>query len=65
MCNRGCTDNLMSQKQVRCVLNAGMGGEQPPDLKPVATPRRIVVVGGGPAEWKLPELQPLAGIRSR
>lgn len=48
MCNRGCTDNLMGQKPVRCVLNAGMGEAANPDLGPVDAPRRIVVIGGGP-----------------
>jgi 2,4-dienoyl-CoA reductase-like NADH-dependent reductase (Old Yellow Enzyme family)/thioredoxin reductase len=48
--NEGCIDRLYFGLPVRCVQNASIGRElQWPALEPVAHPRRIAVIGGGPA----------------
>ncbi len=44
-----CISNIFVRKGVQCVSNPMVGRERELALEPVATPRRIVVVGGGPA----------------
>jgi 2,4-dienoyl-CoA reductase-like NADH-dependent reductase (Old Yellow Enzyme family)/thioredoxin reductase len=48
-CNRGCTDNLLRQQPVSCVLNPFVGHDVTPELAPAEAPKRVMVVGGGPA----------------
>jgi 2,4-dienoyl-CoA reductase (NADPH2) len=46
-----CVGNVFLTKGARCTANPSTGREHelPQDLEPAARPRRIVVVGGGPA----------------
>ena len=46
-CNR-CHIRIMEQKTLRCAINPHVGRELEP-LPPTARPKRVVVVGGGPA----------------
>jgi 2,4-dienoyl-CoA reductase-like NADH-dependent reductase (Old Yellow Enzyme family)/thioredoxin reductase len=44
-----CLDSMnWSRDGVRCVVNPTLGRERESELKPVRTPRKVVVVGGGP-----------------
>jgi 2,4-dienoyl-CoA reductase-like NADH-dependent reductase (Old Yellow Enzyme family)/pyruvate/2-oxoglutarate dehydrogenase complex dihydrolipoamide dehydrogenase (E3) component len=51
-CNQGCLGGLMAGTGVACAVNAAAGFEETlgdDKLAPVATPRKILVIGGGPA----------------
>lgn len=48
MCNH-CAGSLMSGQPMRCAINAEIGEETAVVPVPVARPRRILVLGGGPA----------------
>ena len=49
-CNQGCYGNLVEGLPVTCVTNPEVGREDElGELEAAATPRRVVVVGGGPA----------------
>lgn len=48
-CNQGCFDAIFSASPVTCILNPRAGREGEPAPRPAASPRRILVAGGGPA----------------
>ncbi|MGZ8753081.1 MAG: oxidoreductase, partial [Acidimicrobiia bacterium] len=51
-CNQGCYGNLTQGYPITCVTNPAVGRESEygaGTLTPAATPKRVVVVGGGPA----------------
>ncbi len=48
-CGQGCFDNLFKMKPVECLCNPRAGHEVETRVTPVATPRKVMVVGGGPA----------------
>lgn len=48
MCNH-CASSLMSSQPLRCAINPSVGEPEPAAVMPAATPRRVLVVGGGPA----------------
>ncbi len=52
-CNQGCVGQLLSPlRKVGCAVNAGAGFENrwgDDKLSPVETPKRLLVIGGGPA----------------
>ena len=49
-CNQGCLDPIFSMEPVECMVNprAGREFEVPPEKK-AAKPKKVMVVGGGPA----------------
>ncbi|HDP25993.1 MAG TPA: FAD-dependent oxidoreductase, partial [Deltaproteobacteria bacterium] len=49
-CNQGCFDHIFHWEPVACMVNprAGREGQIPP-LSRTSTPRKILVIGGGPA----------------
>ena len=51
-CNQGCLDNVFRAQPVTCMVNpmAGREGEWRPS--PVAEPKKVLVIGGGPAGMK-------------
>lgn len=52
LCNQGCVDRLMAGVDISCLQNPAVGREDqwPEDpVPPAPAPRRVVVVGGGPA----------------
>jgi mycofactocin system FadH/OYE family oxidoreductase 2 len=58
-CNQGCLDMLPKGRHITCIHNPAAGYERElgiGTLRPAATPRRVVVVGGGPAGMKAAEI---------
>lgn len=47
-CN-ACVDLVANAKQARCAVNPEVGRELSWDLRPAETPRRVMVIGSGPA----------------
>jgi len=61
MCNN-CVDCLTVRRSpVRCVLNASLGEETPVEISKTEDPKRVVVVGGGPAGMEAARVAALAG----
>lgn len=48
-CNQGCLASTFFGKPVRCLVNGLAGRESQLRLDPAPAPRRVLVVGGGPA----------------
>lgn len=48
-CNQGCLASAFFDKPVRCLVNGMCGREGTLPLPPAQRPKRILVVGGGPA----------------
>ncbi|WP_273394738.1 FAD-dependent oxidoreductase [Thermophilibacter mediterraneus] len=48
-CLQGCEAPLYADEAVTCVVNPRVGREHEADLAPVDEPRRVMVIGGGPA----------------
>ncbi len=51
-CNQVCFDNVFSGQPVSCMLNPLAGHEGQKKITPTDNPRKIVVIGGGPAGMK-------------
>jgi len=61
MCNN-CVDCLTVRRApVRCVLNASLGAEAPVEITKAADPKRVVVIGGGPAGMEAARVAALRG----
>ncbi len=48
-CNQGCLDHIFSGKISTCLVNPRAGFETELQITPTATPKRIAIVGAGPA----------------
>ncbi len=48
-CNQGCTDSIFSGKAVYCIANARAGYEGERNISKVSSPKKIMVIGSGPA----------------
>jgi len=48
-CAQGCFDNLFQLKHVECLCNPRAGHELDRTVHPTAQPKKILVIGGGPA----------------
>ena len=48
-CGQGCMDNLFRMAHVECLVNPRAGHELELPQKPVESPQRVLVAGGGPA----------------
>jgi mycofactocin system FadH/OYE family oxidoreductase 2 len=58
-CNQGCIDTVYKQMHVGCIHNPAAGEERTlgmGTLRSAATPKKVVVVGGGPAGMKAAEI---------
>ena len=47
MCNKGCTDSIMSASYIQCVLNPENGHEAERRITPAKSKKRVAVVGAG------------------
>src|SRR5262245_22298768 len=62
--NEGCIDRIYQGKPVTCVQNPGTGREMElTEPVPAASPRRVLVVGGGPAGLEAARVAALRGHR--
>jgi 2,4-dienoyl-CoA reductase (NADPH2) len=48
-CAQGCFDRLFQLRHVECLCNPAAGHEKAAQCEPVPTPRKVMVIGGGPA----------------
>ena len=48
-CNQGCFDHIFAREPVACLVNPRCGQEGSLKAQSVARPKRVTVVGGGPA----------------
>jgi dimethylglycine catabolism A len=62
--NEGCIDRIYQGKPVTCVQNPATGREaELGDVKPAATPQKVVIVGGGVAGLEAARMAALRGHR--
>lgn len=60
-CNQGCFDSLLNFKSVSCTYNAMVGHEGERTIVRTDKPKRVVVVGGGPAGMEAARVLALRG----
>jgi 2,4-dienoyl-CoA reductase-like NADH-dependent reductase (Old Yellow Enzyme family)/thioredoxin reductase len=48
-CNEGCYKRIFEQLDIRCSINPTLGREEEIPCPKVSTPKRVVIVGAGPA----------------
>jgi 2,4-dienoyl-CoA reductase (NADPH2) len=51
-CNQGCFDNIFQFKPATCMVNPGAGREGEWRFEPASQPKKVLVIGGGPAGMK-------------
>ena len=57
-----CRDHVVYKgERLRCSVNAAVGRERELALRPAASPRRVVVIGGGPAGMEAARIAALRG----
>lgn len=60
-CNQGCYDRLFADKDIVCLANPAAGREKDYEIKPAEKPRKILVIGGGPAGMEAARVARLRG----
>jgi len=51
-CNQGCFDNVFQGRPVACLVNPAAGSESTLRLDPAPHPKKVLVIGAGPAGMK-------------
>jgi len=51
-CNQGCISRVLDELPMTCLVNPSVGREKQFSLLPCAYPKRVLIVGGGPAGMK-------------
>lgn len=62
-CNRGCIDRLFKGQDVQCSVNPDVGQEAETVIVPTNTPKKVIVVGAGPAGMEAAKVAALRGHR--
>lgn len=62
-CNQGCLVNPFGEKASSCSMNPSMGRERDSGMLPAKKPKKILVVGGGPAGLEAARVAALRGHR--
>ena len=62
-CNLGCVGNaaLLAGRDMKCSINASVGKEKDYKITPVQKPRKVMVIGGGPAGMEIARVAALRG----
>lgn len=58
---RECFDKIFEKTKITCSVNAALGNEAEYEIKPVIKPKKILVVGGGPAGLEAARVAALRG----
>lgn len=61
--NQGCVDRMVGGLPITCFHNPDVGREERGEPEPAEAPRRVLVVGGGPAGLKAAEVAARRGHR--
>ncbi len=62
-CNQGCLDMVFTMQDVHCTANPAAGREQKVSIEKAESPKRVLVVGGGPAGMEAARLAAARGHR--
>ena len=60
-CNQGCSDMHALGQPILCLVNTNTGREREYAIRPAAAPKRVVIVGGGPAGLEAARIAALRG----
>ncbi|MEL7565389.1 MAG: FAD-dependent oxidoreductase [Dehalobacterium sp.] len=60
-CNRGCFDRMLQGDEIRCTVNYEVGREGTIDIRSVSKPKKVLVIGGGPAGMETSRVAALRG----
>ncbi len=60
-CNQGCIDNVHKQRPLTCIQNPMIGREKEFEIVRTENPKRVLVIGGGPAGLEAARVAALRG----
>ncbi len=60
-CNQGCLDMVFTMQDVHCTANPLAGREDKVDIKAAENPKKVLVIGGGPAGMEAARLAAARG----
>ncbi|HEY49515.1 MAG TPA: FAD-dependent oxidoreductase [Dehalococcoidia bacterium] len=60
-CNEACAGNISHMWRIACVVNPELGREREYQIKQVESPKRVLIVGGGPAGMEAARVAALRG----
>jgi NADPH-dependent 2,4-dienoyl-CoA reductase/sulfur reductase-like enzyme len=62
-CNEGCSSRTRINRSQRCAVNAEVGRERTMRIQPAPRPKRVCVIGGGPAGMEAARVLAMRGHR--
>ena len=60
-CNQGCIDNIHRMKPFTCLQNPVIGREKEFEIRKAEEPKKVIVIGGGPAGLESARMAALRG----